>query len=92
VRTRHSDIFRNGPLNAIRFLPWASSYSCAGAAADGTVRLFDIDTVCDGAVAGGWARGGGLSDGCGHPVCRTGGLGCNMRAKLRECALVLAPV
>lgn len=41
----HNSIFAGGPLNAIRFAPWASPYTCAGAGADGTVRLFDIDTV-----------------------------------------------
>lgn len=44
-RTLHTDIFRGGPLSAIRYTPWGGALGCAGAAADGTVRLFDVDTV-----------------------------------------------
>ena len=51
-RTLHTDIFTSGPLNAIRFAPWGGALGCAGGAGDGTVRLFDVDTV--GGFLGGW--------------------------------------
>jgi hypothetical protein len=44
-RALHTGIFKAGPLNAIKWLPWGGALGWGGAAADGTVRLFDVDTV-----------------------------------------------
>jgi hypothetical protein len=68
----HTTIFSSGPLNAIRFLPWAGGLGglgAAGAAGDGTVRLFDVDTVGVGQGGTGATRAAGWVDWWGIAGC-----------------------
>eukprot|EP00798_Chlamydomonas_sp_ICE-L_P012578 gene12578-15802_t len=59
--TVYSDIHK-AVLNQIRMIPWMDTMSCCTASADGTVKIFDLETGMNRTLLnmnpGGWSQGG----------------------------------